>query len=832
MVLKFEEFQLDVRKRALKRGEELIPLKSKTLDVLIYLTSNAERLVTREELLDAVWPDAMVEESNLSQHIFLLRKALGEQSGENRCIITVPGRGYQFAAHVVRAPAEPVVSSRTRTAQPGEMVFQSVLTTAEMVVEDAVEDERQDRPPNLQRPHQRPSWLAAAIVAGALLAASIGSWLWTNRPRPVLRKVVLANFTNLTNETIFDDSLESGLRIELEQSPYIDLLAPAALAETLATMRKPPGTALTGDVAREVCERANYQVVLSGSIVRIGSQYLLTLEASNCATGTEVAAEKQTVANETEVLSAMDGLTRRMRTELGEPRRQVAGYDVPLENATTSSLQALRDYSYALVLSDRNDNNGARVLLRQAVALDPNFAQAWRRLGANYESSQEFGESVADYKRAFDLRDRTTEAERINIEISYYYGALHDYERAAGATRAAVAIYPDNEMMWGSLCNTYILMGRFPEAVDAGEHAIRIDPVRSLMRLAIAYKGDNRLDEAKRTAETALKAGKSPYILHSVLFQIAWFQQDQEGIREHGPWGLAHNHAAYSLDETGRAAATAGELRSAVSQLERGRTVADQLGQSDLADDLIYDEAEVLIDYGRNADAIRILQRLSKNADPTSRALQLAEAGNLGPARAYLSSPAARPNSATMHDYHWVPLLRAQMALAEHKPEEAIQDLEVARPYQLHGYEVPWLRAHAEAAAGQLPAAEADYRLILANPGVDSISPSYYLVHLELARVLVQQHKTDEARQQYGAMLAVWKNADPDLPQLAAARRELARLKLHLIDRRMNSEREGNLNIHSRGASEAGLQGQEAALPSQIDVRQEKANTSALFLVR
>jgi eukaryotic-like serine/threonine-protein kinase len=773
VVLKFEAFQLDVRARALKRGEQLVPLKGKTVDVLIYLAFNPNRVVGRDELLNAVWPGTNVEESNLSQHIFLLRKALATRTGGSDWIVTVPGRGYQFTVSVEAVPLEP--AGFLPVPQPREMILQTVETTTELVVEEEVEKEFARQTLNRLRKHYKGVTFAVAAVTA--IAGVIGTGWWVNRPKPVLRKVVLAQFSNQTQESVFDDSLASGLRIELEQSPYIHLLAPSAAADVLAQMRKPSGTAMTSEVAREVCERANYQVVLSGSIVRMGTQYLLTLEAANCATGATVAAEKTTLSNRDEAFRAMDELTRKLRRELGEPSRDVASFNVPLEQASTSSLEALRDYSHALVLADKNDTLGARALLQQAVAIDPEFAQAWRRLGANYEYTKDLSASATSYKRAFDLREHTTEAERFNIEIAYYYGVLHDDERAASASRAAVAIYPENEMLWGSLSNIYIVMGKYPEAVDAAEHAVRIDPLRSAERLAVAYKRNNRFDDAWRIAEAALNAGKTRYVFHSVLFQIAWLRQDENGVREHGPWGLTHGNVAYSLDETGRAAATAGQLRSAVSQLERGRASAAQLGQSGLANDLIYDETELQAVYGLFVDAQKTIKPLvTLAADSPYCALQFALAGDLQPARRYLASPAAKLNSDTGLDFLWVPMLRASVALADNKPDDALKELEPTRPYQLYVYQTLWLRAHADLAAGNLPSAEADFRLILLNPGVDPISPMYYVSHLELARVLAKEHKTEDAREQYKTILTFWKNADADLPMLVQARRELANL--------------------------------------------------------
>lgn len=782
-IFRFENCTLDPARRSLACAGEFVPLNPKTFDLLVYLVTNAGRVVTKDELLTALWPDSFIEEGNLSQHVFLLRKALAAQPSGDRLIATIPGRGYRFAAPVtVFAASESGMHPLAPAAPAGEVIFKAIETTTAVVVEESDEmdgpAEMLTRLISVSQGRRRAVWLAA--LAAFALACGIATYMWVHRPIPVLRKVVLADFENRTGEPIFDDSLQPALRIDLEQSPYIDLLSRGQVVETLAAMEKPVNTRLTGDVAREVCERSNSQVLLAGMIARIGSEYLLTLEATSCATAETVAAEKQQVSDENGVLGALDSLTQKMRRELGESRRQVAQFQVPIAQATTSSLEALRAYSQALVSSDHGDTVAERTLLEHAIALDPNFASAYKQLAISYNNRMDYVQAEAYMQEAYDLRAHTTERERLSIEIAYDSNPYNDWEAGIAAMRAYSQIYPDDAANWYNMARVYSGLGLYDEAIRAGERGYELAPHTGsgVDILARVYRRADRFADAKRVAAAAVAEGNDRWGIHKTLLSIAFAEHDAAAMKTQSDWGLSHHEVGQSLIDQGFVAASQGKLREARADFGRAREEGLKSGDADFADDASMFLAGILMDYGDPAGAAACLKQIRFDAEDEGTIAYFREAlGDPGPAKRLIAHYIQSDTHSTLHLYFDLPEMRALLDIEAHKPSAALADLEPARKYQLRDYGVPWQCARAEEAAGLLEQAAADYRLILAHPGIEPTWPAYTLSHLYLARVLAQQKKTAEARVEYKAFLDQWKDADPDLPLSQQARREYAAVR-------------------------------------------------------
>ena len=777
-IYRFENCTLDPARRLLTCGDDPVSLNPKTFDLLFQLVSHAGRVITKDELISALWPDSFVEESNLSQHVFLLRKALTGCNLDDRVVVTVPGRGYRFGASVETvAPADAALQPLSAG---GELLMKTVQTTTTLVVEEETEegtdsDSRRLLPGRAN--HRRTIWIAAAAIC--LVALSAGILYWLMRPGPVLRRVVLAEFRNLTGDPVLDDSLQSGLRIDLEQSPYVDLMGRSRIAEILESMNKPAITAVTGDVAREICERGNYQVLLAGEIARIGSEYLLTLEANSCQTGEVVAAEKETVSGQGAVLSAMDSITRRMRRELGEPRREVAEFQVPLARATTSSLPALRAYSQAIEASDRGDTAAALGLLQHAIDLDPNFASAYRELSLVLTSRIDLVQAAAAIQKAYDLRAHTTERERMAIEIDWNTYGLGDYEAAVVSRQLYNHIYPDDAANWFALCRLYSQLGRHAQAVEAGEHGYELDPHSGAGAedLTRAYRRASRFADAKRVAAAAIAEGKERWGIHGNLFQIAFAEHDEVALKRETDWALAHPEIGQLLGDLGFVAASEGRLRDARAYFTRARQEALRNGDTDFADDASLYLAGIELEYDDPHGAEASLKQMSSTAiDEGTAAYFQIFLGDTGPAQRQIARIVASHSKNTLDLYFNLPELRACIDLKQGKPQQAVIDIEPARKYQLRDIGVPYQRARAETEAGMLDQAIADYRLLLANPGVDPVWPELTLTHLRLARVLVRSGQTAQARVEYQALLDTWKNADPDLPLFIEAKRELAAL--------------------------------------------------------
>jgi DNA-binding winged helix-turn-helix (wHTH) protein/Tfp pilus assembly protein PilF len=782
---RFDEFELDPTRRVLTRDEEAISLTPKAFDVLSFLVLNPGRVVTKDELLKAVWPDSFVEEGNLAQYISALRKALGEKS----ClIVTVPGRGYQFAAQVQAAPPQTEIPvDALPEAHPGDVFVQRVRERTRIVYEDAPPAQLAQAEPALLLAGATSSrarvwrWVGASALVSALIALAAILVLKPFAHPPLFSDVVVADFTNTTRDATFDSTLNRALEIDLEQSPYLNLLPRQKVKETLKLMERSGDEALTPELAREVCERDNAQAVLHGAIANFGSKYLLTLSAEGCADGRQVAAYKEVAASKEDVLGALDSAAAHMRKRLGESAASLARFQTPIEQATTSSLEALQAFTQGQKSYDHGDMKTALGLFERAIALDPNFATAYRSMGASYYNLSDYAQAALYSKKAFDLRERTTERERLNIEIAYYYFGNYDMEAAARALKLYIQTYPNSSMKsWSNLCNLYTQLGDYGQAIAAGEQAQSMDPHNAINAeiLARAYKRASRFADAKRVADAAVVEGRDGWGVHSILFQTAYAERDAAKIKTEGEWGLTHGQINLSLYNLAFAAATGGRLRAAMDYFARARTESLRGGDADFADSALHGMVHVMIEFGDPGRARAALKPVTKNADDAGDlAFLQASTGDTASAQRFVAASSSLTEKNTFHIYCDLPLVRAQLALQAHKPADAVQLLEPARPYQLRNFSVPNLRAQAETEAGMLDAAAEDYRLILGNQGVDPISPLYPLAHLRLARVLVLQKKTDEARQQYQAFFDAWKDADSGLPLLQAAKREFARLR-------------------------------------------------------
>ncbi|MGO9094525.1 MAG: winged helix-turn-helix domain-containing protein [Bryobacteraceae bacterium] len=753
-------------------------MNSKTFDVLLYLAEHPQQVVAREELIEAVWPGSFVEESNLYQHVFRLRRVFADAGAAGPIVVTVPGKGYQFAAAVLQAPRQ------LATSESGEAMLHAVSSVTRMTVEEETEEVLPERKELAAPAKPRRAWSWAVGTAAALALLAAGSFLaWRHwRPKPADHvDLVLAELLNSTGDPDFDRVLNQALLIDLEQSPFLNLLPKSKVKETLVLMQRKGDETLTPELAREICERNNAQAALHGALTSLGGRYLLMLDAESCVNGRQIAGYKAEAGSKAEVLRALDEAAGRVREQLGESAASLERFQTPVEQATTTSLEALRAFSLGRDDADRGDIKTAQALYQRAIALDPNFASAYFALGAAYYNLSDLSQASLYAKKAFDLREHTTARERLNIEIAYYYFGNRDTEAAVRSLKLYIQTYPNGSARsWANLCNLYTQMGDYKQAIAAGEVALRLDPRAGSIAETVgrAYKRATRFEDAKRAINAGMTAGKDRWGFHSILFQIAYAERDAARIKSEGEWGLSHQQRNIALDNLAYAAATGGKLREALDEFSRAQAESLRDGDADFAGSALRGKVRVLVELGESGQARALLKSHRGDAnDEGDLALLQAMTGDIAPARLFVASYDSSKDRNTLRIFYDLPVVRAALALQAHEPKEAIELLEPARPYQLRDFQVPYLRAQAETETGLLDAAAEDYRLILANQGVDPISPLYSLAHLRLARVLVQQKKADEARQQYRAFLDAWKDADSGLSILRSARMEFARLR-------------------------------------------------------
>jgi len=773
-IFQFGEYRVDPQDRTLRRNDMPVGLNRRAFDVLLYLVRNPGRVVTKEELLKSIWPDAYVDENNLTQSMSVLRRALEEHPGQNNYIATLPGRGYQFIAAVEAIGSPTAIQVISADASPGNSVFLHQRTVTTSVITEETEQQA------LPAPRSR---FASPLILLAVVAVAGGGGyvLWRlMHPRPTSAKVVIADFQNTTGDATFDRTLARALEIDLGQSPYMDVMTEREVVSSLQFMGQKADAPLTPELARQVCERSNRGAVLSGSIASVGHEYLLTLVATDCSTGDKLAGSKSEAKDKEHVLNALDTIADRVRSKLGESRTSVESFQVPIETATTPSLEALKAYSLGSSMEAQGvDEFSVIPLYQRAVDLDPHFAMAWSALATDYYNLSEYKVASEDYKKAFDLSDQVSAKENLIIHARYYAEGQQDLEQGIKVYRQWAATYPNDWLPWASLANEYTRLGEYPAAIDAGQRALQIEPNRSIIYgvLVRAYKRAGRFAEAKYIAGQALDRGKGSITIHGLLYVIGWQEHDPKAMEAEVKWG--EDAGWYLLYLEGLAAASDGRYTQAADFFHKATTLADEDHLEENSLGMASDEAAIELAFGLPEKARATLRQTAKTDEDRADIVMLqAELGDQAPAEAFLAAHGKATQPATLITYLKIPLLRARLAMLHNKPLDAIAALEPARPYEMASYDVWSTRGEAYLQAHQPDLAAAQYKLLLNNPGV-SFGPLFPLAHLGLARAYAMSGKTAESRAEYQTFFIGWKDADPDLPILKTAKEELAKLPAH-----------------------------------------------------
>jgi eukaryotic-like serine/threonine-protein kinase len=766
---RFDEFVLDPANRSLTRAGAPIPLAAKSLQVLTYLVSNAGRVVTKDELLKAVWPESFVEESNLPGYISGLRKALTDRAGY---IATVPGLGYKFTANVeLEVPPDlrpQPVANDLRVQQLRETTHVVTRETSILVPSRAA------RIPILSR---WPLWVGIAVVAAGA-AIFYGRYL---RPEPQeLSKVMVGDFLNLTGDPAFDHTLKSSLELSLAQSPYIQLMGAAEEHTALNMMQKAPDSPLLGDLALEVCRRNNYQALLRGNIStgRKWDSDAMSLEVVNCLTGKTIT-ELHADANVKEaVLGTLDGLAVRARRNIGESAASIGEFDVPIMNESTFSFEALQAYNTASNLGSEGKFVECIPYFQKAVDLDPKFAIAQASLGTAYYNLGERQKAAAYSKAAFDLSAGVSQWERFFLRFNYHLMTLHDLDSTLNDLQEWTRVYPRDPTAWQGLGYIEIQLGRYPAAVEATEHSLQLGGIKFELQyenLADAYMRDGRFADAKRVIAEAESEGKDSGALHQLLLEIAFIEHDPQATQLAIAWTGNHPRKWPMLEIRAIMAADLGKERESEALFQQASQDALKEGQGALIDTTMLDEAAVAVDLGEMTRATHILAQI-KDHSSANWAVLAAKAGSTTAADAFLKLPNEYPQG-TIPNKVLTPELKAVVALRHNDPHTAIALLESSRPYELAYPEVIEVRAEAYLMAKQGAKAQEEYQKLIDHPAIEEPTmPKTILAHLGLARTYAMENRTDESRKEYVTFFSLWKEADADLLVLRQARIEYSQL--------------------------------------------------------
>src|SRR5580704_12896357 len=460
----FQGFCLDTANQCLWRGPERVAIPPKPYDMLRYLVENPGRLVTHDELLEKLWPEIYVNPELIRKYILDIRKILGDRPDKPEFIETVTKRGYRFIAPVIdeRATPPPELGTQKRDTESGRSAS---VSSGSAAVEREVGSPVTPQPPLSQSsplpgvPSSSAGVKVAEVTgtsgrlwkllipATAILVAAIGGWFYfrSHRTATALTEkdtIVLADFDNKTGDAVFDDTLKTALNVSLRQSPFLNVLSDSEVEKTLQQMTRPAGTRLTPEVVRELCQRAGSKAYLAGTIGSLGSRYVLGLRAVNCRSGDTLAEEQVTAASKEKVLDTLGKAASKLRGELGESLATLQKLDVPLAEATTTSLEALKAYS--LGRKARNDKGPAAALPyhQRAIQLDPNFAMGYRAVGDDYAILGELGRAGEYVTKAFQLREHASEREKLAIAGDYYSNVTGEQDKAVQTFQETIESYP------------------------------------------------------------------------------------------------------------------------------------------------------------------------------------------------------------------------------------------------------------------------------------------------------------------------------------------------------------------------------------------------------
>jgi tetratricopeptide (TPR) repeat protein len=630
--------------------------------------------------------------------------------------------------------------------------------------------------------------LGAALV---LIAALAGVLFYRHRAPALTEKdaILLADFVNTTGDSVFDGTLKQALAVQLEQSPYLNILPQSRIQQALRFMGRPADERVTSEVAREICLREGVKAMLTGSISSLGSHYVIDLNAINAQTGDSLARAQVEAENKEQVLKSLDQAASSLRSKLGESVASLQQFATPLEQATTSSLEALNEFSVGQAAHQRQEDELAVPHLKRAVELDPNFGMAYATLGVVYGNLTQNKLSTENLRKAFDLKDRASEREKLYISAHLYDEDTKEVDKAIEVYEEWKKIYPRDTVPWDNLSLRYEGIGQHEKALANASEAMRLNPKDSYayQNLAEDYVRLNRYDEGKALVEKAIAQGLNVDSSRFTLYEIAFVRHDEGAMQQQVEALKGKLYEAIILLFKGQAECSLGKVQASRQTFTQAVSLAEGRSMKEFAGVLRGLQGTCDSELGNPAAARQVVSKaLVESNDKATRDIAagvLARTGDLTHAQKLLDDLAREFPSDTVLNRADIPTARALIELQRNSPEKAIALLEGARPYELGagpgatGYWPNYIRGEAFLKARQGAKAAGEYQRILDHQGVDPTNPLYTLAHLGLGRAYTLQGDTVKAKTAYQDFFAVWRDADPDIPILNEARAEYAKLQ-------------------------------------------------------
>lgn len=785
-LLRFEDFELDPCSFQLRRSGRTLKLERIPMEVLFLLTERRGQLVTREEIIERLWGrNTFLDTDNaINTAIRKIRQVLKDDPTQPRFVQTVTGKGYRFIGRLAEAVGKPVEESMTTAVQEPEAPKAEAVSSSE-------------GPGSATK-----RW---GILLGAIAVIALSAFFY-NYFRHARRRyaltdrdtIILADFANTTGDPVFDGTLRQGLTVQLGQSPFLSLISEDRIQQVLRLMGQPAGARLSRETAREICERTGSAAVLDGSIASLGSQYVLGLRARDCRTGDVLAEEQVQAARKEDVLKALSQVASKFRTRLGESLNTVREHDTPLAEATTPSLEALKAYSLGWQVSFSSGSAASVPFFQRAIEIDPGFASAYASLGRMFGDIGELEQSAQNIKKAYQLRDRSSDHEKFFITVNYDLQVTGNLDKAQQTCGLWMRAYPRAWMAHSLLSGgIYSALGKYEQSVEEARNSIEGDPDFSIgySLLAASYLALGRTAEAEKTLQQASQRKLDIPDFHVQRYVVAFLNGDKTGMEEEvtqsreepGVEDWISNAEGFALAYTGRLVAARMMSRRAADLARNvGRRDTEALYETDAA------VREAL--FGNVSPARQRAGRaleLSRSRDVAyGAAFALALVGDSSRSQELTEDLARRLPEDTKVRFIYAPSLRALLALNHSQPTKAIGLLQTAIPYDLAipnegGSEFllgadslypVYIRGLAYLAAHQGAKAAAEFQKILDHPSIVLCDPVGALARVQLARAYAFSGDKTNAKSSYQRFLALWKEADPDIPILKQARAEFANL--------------------------------------------------------
>jgi len=643
-------------------------------------------------------------------------------------------------------------------------------------------------------------WGAVAGATIVVVGLAAGGWLFFSRKAHALTDkdtIVVADFTNTTGDTVFDGALRQGLSVQLEQSPFFSMVSDQRIQQTLKMMGQKPGAKLTPEIAREVCQRAGSTAVLDGSIAQIGSQYLLTLKAVNCSNGESLASTESQATDKNHVLDALGKSASEIRNKLGESlasiqkSASVESGGAPDNDITTTSLEALNAYNQSWVVYREKGDAAAIPLLKRAIELDPNFARAYVAFGVRYGNISQTGLAATNLRKAYELRDRVSEREKLAIMAMYYLAVTGELQKSNEVYEVSAQTYPREAHPHVDLGNNYALLGRYESSVRESREALKLDEgnPNTYLNLSQAYLALGRLDDAKVTLDQSVAHKMDTPSLHQSRYWLGFLQGDEAIMQQEVAAMMGRVGGEDVLLSTQSSTdAWYGKLKKA---RDLTRRAMDSSVHNDTNETAAGYQAEAALreaeagNHGQARADANAAMKLAANRDVRAiGALALARAGDTAGAEKLAAELDKTFPLDTLVQRYWLPTIRAAVAMERKDPNRAVELLketsaiELCLPTNLTVALAPvYLRGEAYLALGDGDRAAAEFQKFIDHRGVVANFPWGALARFGLARAYAMQGDTAKARTAYQDFLTLWKDADADIPVFIAAKAEYAKLK-------------------------------------------------------